>query len=128
VATTNSRSTARIAVADWGDGVISHLAAYLAKTQPGLRGSTARNLFRMRQFYEASQDQGAAKVAKTAEDATGQIVPAPLTQLPAAKTAKNARGQIVSALLRQLPWTHYLIILGQRKRATARNSSAIPRI
>ena len=29
------------------------LAAYLAKTQPGLRGFTRPNLFRMRQFYEA---------------------------------------------------------------------------
>ena len=93
----------KIAVAEWGDGVIPQLAAYLAKTQPGLRGFTPRNLFRMRQFYEAYRDEGAAKVAKTAEDATGQIVPALLTQLPAAKTAEDARGQIVPALLAQMP-------------------------
>lgn len=35
-----------------GDGVVDELAHYLAKTQPGLRGFTRRNLFRMRQFYE----------------------------------------------------------------------------
>jgi predicted nuclease of restriction endonuclease-like (RecB) superfamily len=113
----------KIAVAEWGDGVIPQLAAYLAKTQPGLRGFTARNLFRMRQFYEAYRDQGAAKVAKTAKtaaDAGGQIVPALLTQLPAAKTAEDAPGQIVSALLTQLPWTHHLIILGQCKRPEER--------
>lgn len=38
--------------AEWGDSVVSQLATHLAKTQPGLRGFTRRNLFRMRQFYE----------------------------------------------------------------------------
>ncbi len=35
-----------------GDGVVEELARYLARTQPGLRGFTRPNLFRMRQFYE----------------------------------------------------------------------------
>lgn len=39
--------------AEWGDGVVSQLAEYLARTQPGLNGFTRPNLFRMRQFYEA---------------------------------------------------------------------------
>lgn len=39
--------------AEWGDSVVSQLAGHLAQTQPGLRGFTRRNLFRMRQFYEA---------------------------------------------------------------------------
>ncbi|WP_248768034.1 PDDEXK nuclease domain-containing protein [Pseudomonas sp. MWU12-2345] len=38
--------------AEWGDAVVSQLAEHLARTQPGLRGFTRRNLFRMRQFYE----------------------------------------------------------------------------
>ncbi|MSN25109.1 MAG: DUF1016 family protein [Geobacter sp.] len=42
----------KIENAEWGDGVVEQLAAYLAHTQPGLRGFTRRNLFRMRQFYE----------------------------------------------------------------------------
>lgn len=45
----------KIAQAQWGDGVVAQLAEFLAQTQPGLRGFTARNLFRMRQFYEAYQ-------------------------------------------------------------------------
>lgn len=45
----------KIAQTQWGDGVVALLAAHLAQTQPGLRGFTARNLFRMRQFYEAYQ-------------------------------------------------------------------------
>jgi len=38
--------------AEWGDAVVSQLADHLARTQPGLRGFTRSNLFRMRQFYE----------------------------------------------------------------------------
>lgn len=42
--------------AEWGDAVVSQLAEHLALTQPGLRGFTRPNLFRMRQFYEAYRD------------------------------------------------------------------------
>ena len=37
--------------AEWGDGVVDQLARFLARTQPGKRGFTRANLFRMRQFY-----------------------------------------------------------------------------
>ena len=43
----------KIEQAQWGDGVVAQLAEHLARTQPGLRGFTRPNLFRMRQFYEA---------------------------------------------------------------------------
>jgi len=46
----------KIEVAEWGDGVVARLAEHLALTQPGLRGFTRPNLFRMRQFYEAYRD------------------------------------------------------------------------
>ena len=46
----------KIEQAQWGDGVVAQLAEHLARTQPGLRGFTSRNLFRMRQFYEAYQN------------------------------------------------------------------------
>ena len=42
----------KIEAAEWGDGVVEQLAQYIAQTQPGLRGFTRANLFRMRQFYE----------------------------------------------------------------------------
>jgi len=54
--------------AEWGDAVVAQLADHLARTQPGLRGFTRRNLFRMRQFYEAYRGD--------------EIVSALLTQLP----------------------------------------------
>lgn len=54
--------------AEWGEGVVAQLATYLARSQPGLRGFTSRNLFRMRQFYEAYRGN--------------EIVSALLTQIP----------------------------------------------
>lgn len=58
----------KLAAAEWGDGVVEQLARHLALTQPGLRGFTRRNLFRMRQFYEIYQQD--------------EKVSALLTQLP----------------------------------------------
>jgi predicted nuclease of restriction endonuclease-like (RecB) superfamily len=46
----------KIEAAEWGDGVVVRLAEHLAQTQPSLRGFTRRNLFRMRQFYEAYRE------------------------------------------------------------------------
>ncbi len=43
----------KIETAEWGDSVVDELAATLARRYPGLRGYTRRNLFRMRQFFEA---------------------------------------------------------------------------
>ena len=45
--------SAKLAAAVWGEGVVDRLAQHLARTMPGQRGFTRRNLFRMRQFYEA---------------------------------------------------------------------------
>lgn len=47
----------KIAAAEWGEGVVDQLAQHLASTQPGLKGFTRANLFRMRQFYEAYRAQ-----------------------------------------------------------------------
>ena len=58
----------KIALAEWGDGVVHRLATHIAQVHPGLRGFTRRNLFRMRQFHEAYPDP--------------KFVSALLTQLP----------------------------------------------
>ncbi len=39
--------------AAWGEGVVEALARYIQRHHPNLRGFTRRNLFRMRQFFEA---------------------------------------------------------------------------
>ena len=46
----------RLETSEWGDGVVEDLARYLARNQPGLRGFSWQNLFRMRQFYETYRD------------------------------------------------------------------------
>lgn len=46
----------KITNAEWGDGIVSQLADYIGRTQPGLRGFTRSNLFRMRKFYETYCD------------------------------------------------------------------------
>ncbi|KPX45759.1 Uncharacterized protein ALO68_00394 [Pseudomonas syringae pv. helianthi] len=58
----------KIENAEWGDAVVNQLAEHLATTQPGLRGFTRRNLFRMRQFFEVYRND--------------EKVSAVLTQLP----------------------------------------------
>ncbi len=45
--------SAKLAASVWGEGVVDRLAQHLAHTMPGQRGFTRRNLFRMRQFFEA---------------------------------------------------------------------------
>ena len=45
--------SAKLAAAVWGEGVVDRLAQHLARTMPAQRGFTRRNLFRMRQFFEA---------------------------------------------------------------------------
>lgn len=46
----------KIEKAEWGDAVVSQLAEHLSRTQPGLRGFTRSNLFRMRQFFDIYRD------------------------------------------------------------------------
>ncbi len=38
--------------AKWGKSVIENLALYLKEKEPNIKGFTARNLWRMKQFYE----------------------------------------------------------------------------
>jgi predicted nuclease of restriction endonuclease-like (RecB) superfamily len=42
----------KIETAEWGDGTVDRLAQYIARTQPGIRGFSRANLFRMKQFYD----------------------------------------------------------------------------
>ena len=44
--------SAKLLAAEWGEGVVDSLAQHLARTVPGLRGFSAQNLWRMRQFFD----------------------------------------------------------------------------
>lgn len=52
----------KLEAAEWGDGVVNQLARHLARAQPGQKGFTRANLFRMRQFYEAYRHDASAVV------------------------------------------------------------------
>jgi len=110
----------KIEAAEWGEGVVPKLAGYLARTQPGLRGFTRPNLFRMRQFYEAWRDHALVPAApaqsrsSARRDGRTAIVSAVPRQLTS-EAGERGGGEIVAALLRQLPWTHHMMIIGQCK-------------
>ena len=46
----------KLAAAEWSEGVVERLAQHLARTVPGLRGFSAPNLWRMRQFFDTYRD------------------------------------------------------------------------
>lgn len=43
----------KIETEDWGKGTVQELATYIQIRQPGIRGFSPQNIWRMRQFYEA---------------------------------------------------------------------------
>ena len=45
----------KVAQAGWGKGVVTELARYIAQTDPTIHGFSDKNLWRMKQFYEAYQ-------------------------------------------------------------------------
>jgi predicted nuclease of restriction endonuclease-like (RecB) superfamily len=47
----------KIAADAWGKGTVHALASYVQLHQPGVRGFSAQNIWRMRQFYDAYRDQ-----------------------------------------------------------------------
>jgi predicted nuclease of restriction endonuclease-like (RecB) superfamily len=47
----------RVATEGWGQGTVEALAASIQKRHPGVSGFSARNLWRMVQFYETYRDQ-----------------------------------------------------------------------
>lgn len=48
--------SAKISSSTWGESVVKELSEYLAKTDPTLKGFSDKNMWRMKQFYEAYQD------------------------------------------------------------------------
>nr|WP_199082482.1 DUF1016 N-terminal domain-containing protein [Pedobacter sp. ASV19] len=46
----------RISSADWGQSVVKELADYLQRKEPSIKGFSDKNLWRMKQFYEAYKD------------------------------------------------------------------------
>ena len=47
----------RIAKDGWGQSTVAELAVHIQRRDPGVRGFSPQNLWRMRQFFEAYRDQ-----------------------------------------------------------------------
>ena len=45
----------KVQAQQWGKGVVSELARYIAQNDPGIKGFSDKNLWRMKQFYETYQ-------------------------------------------------------------------------
>jgi len=41
----------------WGKGTVQALSVFVQKMQPGLRGFSPQNIWRMRQFFETYRDE-----------------------------------------------------------------------
>lgn len=48
--------SARISSSDWGKSIVKNLSEYLKINQPNIKGFSAQNLWRMKQFYETYAD------------------------------------------------------------------------
>lgn len=83
----------RIEADGWAKGTVVQLAAYIGTREPGRRGFSAQNLWRMRQFFQTYPDAGG-----------GGSTP----------------GSKLSTLLREIPWSAHLHILSRAKRAEER--------
>jgi predicted nuclease of restriction endonuclease-like (RecB) superfamily len=46
----------KIAISEWGDGVVKQLAEYIETNSPDTKGFSDKNLWRMKQFYETYRD------------------------------------------------------------------------
>lgn len=46
----------KIEQSEWGDSIVSELAKYIQNNKPGIKGFSDKNIWRMKQFYEAYKD------------------------------------------------------------------------
>lgn len=47
----------KISSAEWGEGVVKQLAGHIGRNCPDIKGFSDKNLWRMKQFYEAYADE-----------------------------------------------------------------------
>jgi predicted nuclease of restriction endonuclease-like (RecB) superfamily len=122
----------------WGDAVVEMVAADLRRAFPGMRGFSAANVWRMRQFHGTySSEPFLAQAARELESTTAEQGPptAPGAVLRASQAAPKTSGrssilaQAVRELAAAIPWGHHVLLLGRVKsppgllyylRATAR--------
>jgi len=46
----------KVSSSQWGDGVVTELAKYILTNEPSIKGFSDKNIWRMKQFYEAYKE------------------------------------------------------------------------
>ncbi len=113
--------------ASWGDAIVERLAADLRAEFPDMRGFSADNLWRMRQFY---QDYSSADFLEQAVPETMKVGKYVLEQAVPEVSLSNAfrvqkrqlsiREQAVQELAACVPWGHHIELLKKVKAPAAR--------
>lgn len=120
----------RIAASDWGDAALAVISQGVQKNFPGIRGFSIRNLYNMRQFFDAYSSSEflqllTAKSSRneflqlvTAESknniksqsATGQTEGDPVGRSTTAHIHSNKRRRIEKVFF-QIGFTHHILLL-----------------
>ena len=87
----------------WGKSIVENLANYIYQEQPNLKGYSARNLWRMKQFYETYKDYKflspvVAEIKKNTEN-----------------KALTVQNELVPPLVAEISWTHNVVIFSRCK-------------
>jgi predicted nuclease of restriction endonuclease-like (RecB) superfamily len=113
--------------AGWGDAVVERLAADLRAEFPDLRGFSADNLWRMRQFfaeYSAAEflEQAVPELKKPRGKILEQLVPETVSRDPAAEDLRQTAilARAVRELVAGVPWGHHVELQKKIKDPAAR--------
>lgn len=88
-----------VAVADWGKGIVTELASWLLTTAPNVKGFSASNLWRMKQFYATWNPL--SKLATALRELSWSKHLLPMAQC---KTAEEREFYLISAT--RARWSH----------------------
>ena len=98
--------------AGWGDSVVERLASDLRAEFPDMRGFSAANLWRMKQFYLSHTSlEFLAQVARELKKTHGRTLAQPVREMNAAETDQEKLAQAVRELVAEIPWGHHTNIL-----------------
>ena len=88
--------------AGWGDAVVARLSADLLAAFPDMRGFSAANLWRMKQFH----------LAHTSPEFLAQVA-RELRPAPKAADKADFLAQAVREMVAAVPWGHHVLLLGR---------------
>ena len=104
---------------DWGKNTVQQLAVFLQRSEPGVKGFSDKNLWRMKQFFETYRDTPI--LASTRRELHNTEKLASLRRLSGsgkkqpATPSQDTIPDLDNSLLTQLSWTHHRTIFGSCK-------------